>query len=444
MSQRPLMLTLAGGVTMSAVLVLPLLPGGAGNLIVADALFLLAICASFGKALRQPVFVGRSNIVLLSLLGLFLLHGFVSLSLAQLVFLPNPSAFIQLANYLYGALIAFAILVAVRNEEDILLLLKAWIIGGLIVGVVSTLAILGAAPSWAWHHGRRVSSTLRSVNQVQAYLGPAMMIMLFIAYTRVGRFWTMLALVSFLFGIIGMLATGSRTPLVMLALIFLFAALRAVTHFRAMPLVNSAILAVTGMSVVMLIDAIIAVIEDRATFLPDGLTGPLRRMIRAVAEMADEDDVVDALGPRGEQIAIVLENWSDRPFFGIGPGNFDHITGNRHEIHSTYFAILMEQGSIGLGIFVAFISIVTLLVLLAGRRTAAGRSISILLIAIWAVLLLYAASSFGIRQRNFWISLGLCLAFLKVSAMASSRMRRDTSMLSKGIYPGGLERPARA
>ncbi|WP_176251318.1 O-antigen ligase family protein [Sulfitobacter sp. HGT1] len=426
MTQRLLIYVLAGGVVMSAILVLPLLPGGAGNLVIADLFFIFATLMFAIRAISRPVFLGQPAKRISIFLAIFLIHAFISHINSQIALPPNPVAIIVPLNYIYGAVISFVILVTVQNDDDLLLLLKAWMLGGLIISVVSTLAILGMAPSWAYH-STRISSTMNSVNQVPSYVGPAMLVMVFLPYVQEGRFWKFFAFGSLPITMIAMIATGSRTPVIMIVVIFGLAVGRAILRFNSKPLMNSGVILFAGVMIFVLVDTLLAVLQNAAGFLPEGLTSPLRRMIRSFLNMMQHEDTIGALGPRGEQIAIVIDNWADRIFLGIGPGNFEHVTGNRNEVHNTYFGLLMEHGAFGLLLFLLFIAILIFQVLKFRGGAGQHRMIGNLVVFVLLIILLYSASSFGLRQRTFWIAIGLCLAHLKISMLVLkwSRLRQN-------------------
>lgn len=424
------LLILSAGVFFSSILVFPLLPGGVGNLIHADLLFFIAIILTAFSLIKNPINIGNAAKNIYIALLLFVFFGFLSYVLAQFKFESNIGEIITVMNYLYGLLIALSVAINIETPTDLQIVLRGWISGALLMSLVSVVAILGVAPDWAYHHNR-ISSTMRTVNQVQSYLGPAMIMMLYVVYLRDSPIWKAISLFALPLVFVGMLATGSRTPIIIMAVIFCLAVFKAIRGFRSNPKLSSIILGIAGAFAFVLIDVLVSILAGQNTMLPERLFQPLNRMIRKFVLMSEEGDLVDSLGPRGEQIAMVITHWHENPFFGIGPGNFKHVMQHTHEVHSTYFGVLMEHGLVGFALFGFVIGLMLQALVRIGRVTLDYGRIGSLLLGALLIVLFYAASSFGIRQRTFWIMVGLTMGICKLDAFLRQQLGA-TSVLRHG------------
>lgn len=403
---------LAIATTLSTLLIVPLIPNGFGNLILADLFFIVSIIYTI--IVRNNVdTIHRGARSIIIILIAFVVFSFLSFSFAQFKYQPNPSEFITVSNYIYGALISVTIIYAVGVKEDIEMLMKAWIIGAIILSLISFIAIIGLAPSWAYHH-RRISSTMRSVNQVQSYLAPAMIIMLFYIYISKNTIWFITSIIGIFLSSIAMLATGSRSPILLMGILFSLAVLWAIVSFRRNPWLSTGVTILAIGTSGAIVDAIISVQQGTSALLPDGLVSPIRRAVRAFNDMAAQADVVEALGPRGEQMSIVFNRWHESALFGMGPGNFSHVTGNRHEVHNTYLGLLAENGLIGILLFLLMVTIIFFKLCMLRTRSRNDNVLRAMLIFLLSIILFYAAASFGIRQRTFWIAIGCCIAYINI------------------------------
>jgi len=284
-------------------------------------------------------------------------------------------------------------------------------LGAVVVGVVAVWAMAGGAPEWAYD-GARVSSTFRRVNQMQSYLAPIIVAMLLIGVSDSFRILVRAtaSLIAFLL-IIAMLGTGSRSAVVLIVIAILSVGFYALRRSVQKPQVLAASIVSIGLLVSFFSYWGVQVWNEGPEVLPEN-TRALARPIRRFQAMMAAQDVVEALGPRGEQLLLLADNWHRRPVIGVGPGNFKAVYQEQRSIHNSYGGILIENGIPGLVAFVALLSGVFFIAANSAKIARDSRR-RILLIAIAAavgMLMVYAIATFGVRQRIFWLTLGLALA----------------------------------
>ena len=103
-------------------------------------------------------------------------------------------------------------------------------------------------------------------------------------------------------------------------------------------------------------------------------------------------------------------------FLGAGQG-LDMRFGTRHEIHSTWVAVLFYYGIVGLAIFMAFIARIFLRLDLAGKIAFLGP-------------VFYGISTYGARTPIFWV-------FLAAAALAAARETESApyTTTARGLAP---------
>jgi O-antigen ligase len=149
----------------------------------------------------------------------------------------------------------------------------------------------------------------------------------------------------------------------------------------------------------------------------DALPPHLHGLQRPLRLFLESDDLTDQLGPRADQLEIVLENWDQAPLLGIGPGLFKDVFEHGHEVHNTFGAVLIEHGSIGLVILLTLFSVLFIMLVLRASQSPDKDSKIILMAFAFSVsfLFIYCMASFGLRQRSFWITLGFALAVINLA-----------------------------
>jgi O-antigen ligase len=132
-------------------------------------------------------------------------------------------------------------------------------------------------------------------------------------------------------------------------------------------------------------------------------------------KMEKQDDLLEAMGPRGTQIAIVQQNWYKSPIFGFGPDAFKDRFNYHLEVHNTYLGLLIQHGILGLACILGVLGIIaySLLKRIFEEPDWERRQFLIGLLAALAMLYLYGMFTFGLRQRIFWVVLGLATATMR-------------------------------
>ncbi|MCV6592316.1 MAG: O-antigen ligase family protein [Silicimonas sp.] len=413
---RGAVLIFALGVMLSGVLIFPLDPAGDGRIVPADlffvtgaVLFLLSSISPSGILTLKLHSRARG---VLSVLGLFLLWVALSGVVATFFYRQPLGAFAgTLANYLYGASLTVIIAVACADPRHMRLLLWAYAAAVTIVSVFSVLAMFGTAPDWAYHGGGRIKSTSRSVNQLAAYVAPAIPLFTILCLSRSVRFPTMIVYVTVVgLALLALLGTGSRTALALLLISVLLVVLAAIMLWSSKSAMATAILAASAAGGTGFLLMVLAFWETGMRDLPpqfQALARPLERLLTS-------SSIETGLGPRYDQITAVWSDWVNHPLFGVGPGNFKSYAESIYEVHNTYLGTLMEVGVPGLLCLVLFQ--LAILILLAGtvlrNRSAETRVLAFAMGAAFLIVCLYGMGSFGLRQRPFWIIAGLALGTL--------------------------------
>ena len=395
------------------------------------------------------VLFGRSDIRRLGhqyvLIGLFLLACFLSLLNTRSMRL----SVLELATYAYLSVLFFVVTQLVRTKADVRALERMWILTLVLVVLFGWVGIaqqaLGLSSVFAEASGR-VTSLLRKTNQLHSFLVvplPMVCLQVFDGHNRPGVRWAagLLALAA----ISVMLATGSRTVLVLLAALGSLLLLYRRSLARSLPIV------VIGLAVVVIARAL--VLEGRSAGAPR-----LDRALSVVrlSEWQEEPAAGKLLDlymrdfgtyaePRG--LALILARMSppryfmllawrqairEHPLVGIGVGDFHdyfqyvYPPGQAHEFHNTYLGVWAEEGLLG------FVALVVTLVLVGReawlamhlrdpllRRMGVGLSMGFVL------SLIYWLTGFGLRQRHFWMTAAQLVA---IAAMGRQGACGSSSM----------------
>lgn len=331
---------------------------------------------------------------------------------------------ISLANYVYGFAVMVSVMAAVRSFGDLQFLLKAWIIGGFVVAGLAVLALAGLGPDWAYH-GSRVKSTLRGVNQMQSYLSPVLVIAIFMLFTqgKSKRYaYFLLSLVPLV--TIALLSTGSRSSFMFLFICGMSIIFYVLINLRKHPIQFFVLSAVLAACLFLGFKLVTGVLEEGRGYLPDSARSIARpiQLIASMTRISEMEGTIEALGPRGRQYELVAENWYQHPLLGVGPGNFKLAFDHEHEVHNTYLGVLMEHGALGLILLLLlFISIFSSIILSPQPHNKNERIIRVLIILLLLLSLAYGITNFGLRQRVFWITLGLCFAVIRLLHKVSPR-----------------------
>ena len=419
------------GFLTSGILVTANLPVVGTRLAPPDLALVLFVAATLYFAMGQgKIRMPRTQPIRLMII-LFLAQCVFGFVYTGILYGAQLDGMVDIANYVYGATVAICTAMVLRSYDDIRLCLLFWILGGVIVGLFALWGIIGGAPGWVYD-GKRISSTLRSVNQMQPYLVPMLLAACMLTFSQKLPGMFRLALPGIIALItLGLLSTGSRSAIVMLALLMGFISIRAILDFRKSPVFSVVILSLVGVGSLIAVSVTILVLTYGGAALPEGSIRAIARPIRLFAEMIQTNDVAEALGSRGTQLEIVSSNWLNYPFWGVGLGNFQVVFDFKKEVHNTYLGVLIEQGMIGLMLLFGLLGIVMLRLFSVRPSDDEARLIKIVLMGIIFLLCVYGLTSFGLRQRVFWLSLGMAMAFVKCAAIE----RRERIAATYGAVP---------
>lgn len=425
---------LAGGIFLSGVLINPMNPDQHIRIVAADLFFLAGVSlfllgsTSKNGVLRLKLHPNARALVLI--LGFFLLWAFLSGVVAAYLYdQPVKKFFETIANYSYGAVICIAVAAASADSKAFRLFLNAYALGVVLVSSFSVLAMFGEAPDWVYHGGGRIKSTSQSVNQLAAFVAPAVPLFLILSLKpSVTRATALLYLTAVGFAAAALAGTGSRTALILTLVSFLLVALAAMLFWSARTGLAAFILISCSTAALGFAFMVIAFLEAGSSALP----ASLQTLARPLDRFLNPSTLEAGLGPRYDQIMIVWRDWIDHPFFGVGPGNFKTYAVSEFEVHNTYLGTLIETGVPGLLLLLLFQSVILILALKTalGGGAAERRIEAFALGAAFLIVSLYGLGSFGLRQRPLWILAGLALSALNHHWMSSGSPYRRTAQCS--------------
>ncbi len=420
---------LAIGIFLSGVLINPMNPAAVSKIIAADLFFLagitLLLLASIKKSGILELRLHRNTHWFFQILAAFLMWVFLSGVVSIFVYDQRFGRFVQtFANYSYGAVICFAIVAASAFPGHLRMFLVAFILGVVLVSSFSALAMFAEAPAWVYHGGGRIKSTSQSVNQLAAFVAPAIPLALIFSLGRsASRKTTLFFFFASALAVIALIGTGSRTALVLLVVSLMLVLLGTLLFFASKVRLATTMLLFCVMATLALGSVIAAFKESGSSALPvlaQGLARPLDRFL-------NPDTVEAGLGPRYEQIVAVTSNWVNYPAFGIGPGNFKNYSSSTFEVHNTYLGTLIEIGVPGLIFLLLFQATICIAALKrALSRLAMDQRIQAFAVfSAFLIVCLYGMGSFGLRQRPFWVQAGFAIGVLNYHwLMAKRPMRR--------------------
>lgn len=415
--QRPA-LGLYLGVALSGFLMTPDLPVVGTRLAVPDIPLLLAliglvIALSLSRSLALPQDHTVRSVLTIFIIFLFL--AVVSLCINSIFrHMDLLNSLVEVASYIYGFSIAVAMILLVDDWQKWHRFVMFWLIGVAVVSAISVLAVLGLGPEWAHHGGGRIKSTTRAVNQLPSYIAPAipLLVGLYVvsARNRLAAIWTVPVLLAV---VIALSVTGSRLALAMSAFVLVASIIYCARYIRRYPLTAMSVF-VISLSVFLIASYyVVAIIAMGPEALPETMRGLVRPIERTVTAASFDE----YLGARGEQLGIILNNFHHGLLLGVGPANFMEVFNHRHSVHSTYFSVYIELGLISLVLLLAAMVLLVVRGYEAARRLDDSKQSIMLGMAVIAFLTLciYGVATFGLRQRIFWLIIGLLLAGLNIA-----------------------------
>jgi hypothetical protein len=332
----------------------------------------------------------------------------------------------SLTFFLSFLFLYYVIATTIRSRESVLVLLRLLTGGGTVVAILAILErrtdfnvfdhLSGAIPFLAFQG--QYGALMRGGNL--RVLGPAehpialgaMLIMLFpiaIYLARIsGRRWTIAAVLL----VLGALATGSRTAVVMLvAEVIVFLVVKPRETRRLWP---------------VLVPAVVIV----HVFLPGAIGGFRQSFFPAggiVAEQTQLAKGADAqlAGGRIRQLKPMLAQSTEHPFFGAGYGTriggFNEPVRNAPILDNQWLGNILDVGYIGIAMWV-WLFVRAARRLLRASRTATSEDDDWLFLGLAAPPIAFAVGmltfdAFGFTQNFFvfWILLGLSAALLSIT-----------------------------
>lgn len=406
------------GVALSGVLMAPDLPVVGTRLAIPDVpLFLtlvgLSISFSVSRGMQFPK--ARSIKLVLSLFAGFLFLSVISLCINGILRnIDILNSVVEVLSYIYGFLVAGAVILLLDDWNKWNRFVLFWLVGVAAVSAISVLAILGLAPDWAHHGGGRIKSTLRAVNQLPPYVAPAIP-MLIGSYmvsqkNTMGAIW----IIPLLFSVVVALSvTGSRIALGMSAFVVVLSIGFCTRYIRRYPLTAMSIFLISVSGALVFLYYVFAIIAMGPEVLPD----TMRALVRPIERTVTAASIDDYLGARGQQLEIIMNNWYQGLALGVGPANFMEVFDHRHSVHSTYLAVYIELGLASLVLLLGGMGLLVVRGYQAGKLLNDSRKSIMLGMAVIAFLALglYGLVNFGLRQRIFWLILGLVLAGVNIA-----------------------------
>jgi hypothetical protein len=343
----------------------------------------------------------------------------------------GANAMKTLTFFVSFVLLYFLTTAAVRRRHgSINFLLKVLVLGGASIGILAVyeqraqynifdhvhaiLPFLTFDPGWGYGEGGpRLGGNLRAYGSSQhpIALGAAMALILpfaiYFARTSGRRWWFAAALL-----VLGALASGSRTAIVMIGIVgFVFLLLKPSETKALWPALIPAVVVIH-----FALPGSIGSFKD--AFFPKG------GIIAQQSVLAPEGDPLLA-GGRVRQLKPMLAEASEKPFFGAGFGT--RITGfntpqrNAPILDNQWLVTVLEIGFVGLTAWV-WLFITAGRRLMRASRTAVQSGNDWLFAALAASILSFAVGmltydAFGYTQVTFifWIVLGISAALLRVS-----------------------------
>ncbi|MBE2170232.1 MULTISPECIES: O-antigen ligase family protein [unclassified Cobetia] len=409
----------------SAILITPHLPVVGYKLTLPDFVFVILI-AYFALSARNNDSSGKIKInsvatffflvLLLFVVSCYFSVLFNGISYVGQDYITYMS--IEFVNYIYGFILSFITCLLLNSKEDIYCVIKCWIFGSIVLGFGSFLAFMGVGGDlFIDDFSGRISSTMRAINQVPSFVAPALAFSLALSFNTFNEKllnikWIVLGCV---FSIIALLATGSRTSLGMAVLVFLSLLVYSY-FFPSSKKKNFSVyrfLLTTGFISTLVTYFMVGFFYISTSQDLPALFRPIQLMLTWQTGILDVTDTT-----RIEQIEVGLKSINDYPLFGIGPGAF-MPRHHMNEIHNSFLGVAVGQGILGISLLIILIGLLIAIVS-KGIQVTSDLSMKIIgfsLLVAFISLVGYAFFVYGMRQRNFWLIIGLILAYYKVSIL---------------------------
>ena len=430
----------------SAILITPELPVvreklTATEFLVALTWMALLLRAAGGRVRRAPLSSSQRTSLILG--GAFSIWAVVSFAL-NMIEGADPRAVaagaVETASFVYGYLMFATVVWMVDDWPDLWGCLLAWFAGAAVVAAFGVWAFIGGAPAWTYDDFTgRISSTLRTENQVPMFLMPIIGALGFWAVQRragqAGRIGAVVLLAGVLLTVAG---TGSRTAFGMAVLAIIGIAWLGLLEaprrgFNKGLTFNLALALVAAMGVYVAL-ALVGYQGDYAL----GKTPAWQRPVVMLYDWVRGERALDETRPA--QIEQAWRYFWDQPVIGTGPKLYGYEY-RMAEVHNTYVGVMLQMGIVGLMLLAAWQVHVLLLGWRTGRRLRVPfqRLMVLSLVVGMVLLMVYGLTMFGLRQRNLWLLAGLIVAAhsLRLREVAAQRARQGAGSAQGPPAVGG-------
>ena len=355
------------------------IPGAGGFGTPFAAIALALALASFFAGDRLKI---RSPSVVIVLMGLFVLWSITTYFWS----INPPSTLARSATYAQLLVMVWLIWQLVQDKQDFLRLLQAYVAGALFaVGVV----LLGFLRGEAYHigtTGMRFSFGGGDPNYLALTLALALPMAWYLFVVNKGKFFTPLNVLYIPVALLTIMLTGSRGGIVAAAIAF---SAVPMTYWR-----------LSIARKVILIGTLGAAVYAGVALTPDAT---IQRLLSIPEDVAEE-----RLAGRQNiwQAGFVYLSANESAFIiGAGSGNFrnaiEGIYGRGVSAHNAYFNVLVENGVVGLVLFLAFFALA-----LAPNVSAKVRFSGVWL-ALWLSLAVGIFALSWEREKPLWFVVGL-------------------------------------
>lgn len=410
---------------LSSVTIAPTLPVVGDRLSSSDYVMTLTIFYAFinGKVFcrvnREIYFIDKTA-------DLFILLCVVSSLLAMMFYEDIIRPFVYMVIYVYGYF-CFKVIVRLLDSKD--KLYKAFLsygAGAALLTLVGALAATGVyKPAWTYDPIiNRISSTMRNSGQVASYLGPALFVFAYVLGIKEFKL-RYKYIAAGLLGMAGLvlLATGSRISFVIFIFAMLYVVYVTFRKYRKVTVTRVPIVTLGIVSISIMAFFVITVwVGGEYTYkIGDETTAPQERAVRLFIQNYLEDttksaDTVEVWGgTRYVEISAAMDVFWENPIFGLGTGMFS-VTQRMHEVHNSYFSILVENGILALLIYLWMVFQIfrALFRKMRSYKQKEFEFVYRMIVGSLVVLLIYQMTTNGIRQRPFWFVPALAVVAVSV------------------------------
>jgi len=194
-----------------------------------------------------------------------------------------------------------------------------------------------------WGYINRLSGSQGNANEFALYLSVSVVILIYWAVRTKKRSYRFLAVILIIISLIPIILSGSRGAILFLIPVFFLQVYRISNH----KLISLVLLLIVGL-------ALFGILQ---TYFPIDYLNRVYGIPKNIIELSD------TIGFRYEIWKYGLGLWSQKPVFGFGSGMFQHYSIyspvlhgiKRVPAHSIYVTLLVENGILGLSLFLLIV-----------------------------------------------------------------------------------------